>query len=176
MALVAALLLLVAAPAVGWITGTLTDESLRQSIRAQRQHRHPVTATVVRPAPVPKPSPYDSEPAGGGNRRAVVAKWTAVDGSGHTGTITTMQRTVRPGDTFTLWTDRAGRIVNRPMDEAAVGVHAVLAGIGAALTTAGLVEGVRQLLVWRLIRRRYACLDRAWAAAGPDWGRTGAGN
>ncbi|MFI9583448.1 hypothetical protein ACIHCQ_16685 [Streptomyces sp. NPDC052236] len=175
-ALVAALLLLAAAPAVGWVTGTLTDEALRQSIRVQRQQRHPVTATVVRPAPAPKPSPYDSESAGGGKRRAVVAKWTAVDGSRHTGTITTVGRAMPAGDTFTLWTDRAGRIVNRPMDAATVRVHAVLAGIGASLTTAGLVEGTRRLLVWRLIRNRYARLDRAWAAAGPDWGRTGAGN
>lgn len=175
-ALVAALLLLAAAPAVGWVTGTLTDEALRQSIRVQRQQRHPVTATVVRPAPAPNPSAYDSESAGGGERRAVVAKWTAVDGSGHTGTVTTVGRAMPAGDTFTLWTDRAGRIVNRPMEAATVRVHAVLAGIGAALTTAGLVEGVRQLLVWRLTRRRYARLDRAWAAAGPDWGRTGAGN
>lgn len=176
-ALVAAVLLVTAAPAVGWITANLTDESLRQSVRMQRQQRHAVTATVLRPAPPHKPAPYDPESsAAGEQRRPVVAKWTAADGSRHTGTVSTVLRTVRPGDTFTIWTDPAGRIVNRPMDAATAGVHAVLAGIGAAFAAAGLVECARRLVVWRLVRRRYARLDRGWAAAGPDWGRTGAGS
>ncbi|MFC4607633.1 hypothetical protein ACFO9E_07380 [Streptomyces maoxianensis] len=176
-ALVAAVLLVTAAPAVGWITANQTDESLRQSVRMQRQQRHAVTATVLRPAPPHKPAPYDPESsAAGEQRRPVVAKWTAADGSRHTGTVSTVLRTVRPGDTFTIWTDPAGRIVNRPMDAATAGVHAVLAGIGAAFAAAGLVECARRLVVWRLVRRRYARLDRGWAAAGPDWGRTGAGS
>jgi hypothetical protein len=83
---------------------------------------------------------------------------------------------VRVGDTFTLWTDRAGRIVNRPLDAATVQVHAALAGFGAALASAGLIECVRRLVVWRLMRRRFERLDRAWAKAGPDWGRMGAGS
>ncbi|MFF4231787.1 hypothetical protein [Streptomyces sp. NPDC001820] len=176
-ALVAAVLLVTAAPAVGWITANLTDESLRQSVRMQRQQRHAVTATVLRPAPPHKPAPYDPESSAvGEQRRPVVAKWKAADGSRHTGTVSTVLRTVRPGDTFTIWTDPAGRIVNRPMDAATAGVHGVLAGIGAAFAAAGLVECARRLVVWRLVRRRYARLDRGWAAAGPDWGRTGAGS
>jgi hypothetical protein len=51
----------------------------------------------------------------------------------------------------------------------------MLLGIGAAAAAAGLVEGGRRAFVWRLTRRRYARLDRAWADVGPDWGRTGAG-
>ncbi|MET7617314.1 hypothetical protein [Streptomyces sp. NPDC005408] len=176
-ALVAAVLLVTAAPAFGWLSGSLTDDSLRQSVRIQRQQRHPVTATVLRPAKEPKPPAYDPEgSATREKRRPVVAKWTAVDGSRHTGNVSTVLRTARPGVTFTLWTDRTGMIVNRPMDAATARVHAVLAGIGAALSAAGLVECTRRLVVWRLVRRRYARLDRAWAAAGPDWGRTGAGS
>ncbi|WP_406002293.1 hypothetical protein [Streptomyces sp. NBC_00829] len=177
LALVAAVLLVTAAPAVGWISGSLTDESLRQAVRAQRQQRHPVTATVVRQARKPKPSAYDSEsPAAHEKRRPVVAKWRAVDGSRHTGTVSTVLRTARPGSIFTIWTDSSGQMVNRPMDPATVRVHAVLAGTGAAFGAAGLVECARRLIVWRLVRLRYARLDRAWAAAGPDWGRTGAGS
>ena len=176
-ALVAAVLLVTAAPAFGWLSGSLTDESLRQSVRIQRQQRHPVTATVLRPAAEPKPSAYDPESsAAREKRRPILAKWTAVDGSRHTGTVSTVLRTMRPGDTFTVWTDRSGRLVTRPMDLATARAHAVLAGIGATLSFAGLVEGARRLVVWRLVRRRYERLDRAWAAAGPDWGRTGAGS
>ncbi|TQK43005.1 hypothetical protein FBY35_4452 [Streptomyces sp. SLBN-118] len=177
LALVAAALLVTAAPAVGWLGGSLTDDLLRQSVRIQRQQRHPVTATVLRPAGESKPSAYDPEGAAAREkRRPVVAKWTAVDGSRHTGTLSAVLRTARAGDTFTIWTDRTGRLVNRPLDAATARVHAVAAGIGAAVTTGGLVEGARRLVMWRLIRRRYARLDSAWAAAGPDWGRTGAGN
>ena len=177
LALVAAVLLVTAAPAVGWLCGSLTDDSLRQSVRIQRQQRHPVTATVLRPAEEPRPAAYDPEGvAAREKRRPVVAKWTAVDGSRHTGTVSTVLRTARAGDTFTIWTDRTGRIVSRPMDAATARVHAVLAGIAAALSAAGLVEGARRLVLWRLVRRRHARLDRAWAAAGPDWGRTGAGS
>lgn len=105
-----------------------------------------------------------------------MAKWTAVDGSRHTGTVSTVLRTARAGDTFTIWTGRTGRIVGRPMDAATARVHAVLAGIAAAVSAGGLVECARRLVMWRLVRRRHARLDRAWAAAGPDWGRTGAGS
>ncbi|WP_326648182.1 Rv1733c family protein [Streptomyces sp. NBC_01750] len=176
-ALVAALLLVTAAPAVGWAAGTLTDESLRAAVRIQRQQRHPVTATVLKPAPAPKPAPYDPESsAAHQKRRPVIARWTAVDGSRHTGTVSAVLRTTLAGDTFTIWTDRAGRVVSHPLDAATARVHAVLAGIGAALTAAGLITCARRLVVRRLVRRRYARLDEAWAAAGPDWGRTGAGS
>lgn len=176
MALVAALLLVCAAPAVGWVTASLTDESLRQTARIQRQQRHPTTATVVSADPAPKPAAYDPESSAAHERRLrVVATWEAVDGSRHTGTVSVMQ-SVRAGDTFTLWTDSAGRIVNRPLNAATVQVHAALAGFGAALGSGGLIECARRLVVWRLMRRRFEHLDRAWAKAGPDWGLTGAGS
>lgn len=54
--------------------------------------------------------------------------------------------------------------------------HAALAGLGAALLTVGLVEVGRRLIVWRMVRERYNRIDRAWAKAGPDWGRTGTGS
>lgn len=177
MALAAAVLVFCGAPAVGWVTGSLTDESLRESVRIQRQQRVETIATVVRHAPGPESGAYDSESTSTqGKRLRVVANWTAADGSRHTGTVSTVLQSARAGDSFTLWTDRAGRIVNRPLDEATAHVHAVLAGFGAALMSAWLIECGRRLAVWHLVRRRYSDLDRAWAKAGPDWGRTGAGS
>ena len=46
----------------------------------------------------------------------------------------------------------------------------------AALLAAGLIEGVRRLVVWRMVRLRYDRWDQAWDKAGPDWGRTGTGS
>jgi hypothetical protein len=177
LALVAALLIVTAAPAVGWATGALTEESLRQSIRVQRAQRHATTATVLGPAEFPRPAAFDPETAAADERRrAVAAKWTAPDGSRHTGTVPTTLPAPRPGDTFRVWTDSSGRMVPRPMDMATAEVHATLAGVGAALAWGVLVECARRLVLWRLMRRRHAALDRAWAAVGPDWGRTGAGS
>ncbi|MFD4137581.1 hypothetical protein [Streptomyces sp. NPDC058572] len=176
-AFAAALLLVTAVPVAGWTAGSLSEESLRESARVQRLERTATKATVVRPAPHPKTPGFDPETGRSEDVRSlVVAKWTAPDGSSHTGTVTTRQRTARPGDTFTIWTDSSGLLVHRPMDPASVRVHAALAGSGAALIAGGLVECARRLVVWGLVRHRLADLDRAWAAVGPDWGRTGAGS
>ncbi len=176
MALIAVLLLVTAAPAVGWITGSSTDASLRQSIRTQHQLRHEVVATVVGDAPLSEAAAYDPESAAREERRPVIAHWTAADGSTHTGKVHTTLRSTRAGDTFPVWTDGSGRLVHRPMDPEAARVHAALAGIGAALLSAAVVGCAARLVVWRLVRRRHARLDHAWATVGPDWGRAGAGS
>ncbi|MGX1882894.1 Rv1733c family protein [Streptomyces sp. NPDC055287] len=170
------LLIALVAPAAGWLCGTLTHEALRESARVQHEQRHRTTALVVRTAPEPamvSDPEVSSERAG---RARVVARWTAHDGTRHTGTVTTGQRIARPGDRFEVWTNEQGQVVTRPMDDATASTHAAIAGIGAAAATAALFESGRRLIVWRLMLRRYDRLDQAWAKAGPDWGRTGAGS
>uniref|UniRef100_A0AAU2VES4 Transmembrane protein n=1 Tax=Streptomyces sp. NBC_00003 TaxID=2903608 RepID=A0AAU2VES4_9ACTN len=175
-ALVALVLMVFAAPAVGVLCGALTDASLRQAVTEQRRHRHVTSAVVVRRAeqraPVAEPDgSMDRSP-----RTRVVANWTAYDGSSHSGTLASPLKAPAPGASFPIWTDDHGRPTPRPMALSAADTHAVFSGICAAAAAAGLVEGVRRLIVWRLIRRRYERLDRAWARYGPDWGRTGAGS
>lgn len=173
MALAALLLILVVAPVVGSLTGTAAQGALQQSVRDQRQTRYQVTATVVRELdrlePVPELSP------GQAIRSRVLADWTAPDGTPRHGPVSTSLKNPRPGETFTVWTDAHGALVSRPLDAATATSHAVMAGVGAALLTAGLVEAVRRLVLWRLVRHRYAEWDRAWERMGPDWGRTGTG-
>ncbi|MFF8289332.1 hypothetical protein ACF068_08935 [Streptomyces sp. NPDC016309] len=173
-ALAALLLICLAAPATGWVAGALTNASLQQSARLQQEQRHPVTARVLDPAGGTRAR--DAGPAGDHRpRRPVAAQWTAPDGTRRTGTLTTSPAGAAPGDTFRIWTDDRGRPVDRPLTAATARDHAVLAGIGTMLLTAGLVEAVRRTVVRGLVRRRYERLDRAWARSGPDWGRTGAG-
>lgn len=177
LALVAALLIILTAPVAGWITGALAEESLRQAIRVQRLQRHVTTATVLGEATPHRPAVPDPETATANERRTLVeAKWTAPDGSRHTGTLPTALPSPRPGETFRIWTDSSGRTVPRPLSPASAEVHAALAGVGAALAWGLLLECARRLVLWRLVRRRHAQLDRAWAAVGPDWGRAGAGS
>ncbi|MFH9979305.1 hypothetical protein ACH4ND_08635 [Streptomyces sp. NPDC017179] len=173
-ALVALLLVLVAAPVIGCLVGFLAQDALQQSVREQGRSRHPVTATVVQRLNRLDPDPEIT--TGRDPRSRVLADWTAPDGTRRHGPVTTTLRSPRPGDHFTLWTDEHGRTVTRPLDSTTATTHAVLAGCGAGMLTALLVEGIRRLIVWRLDRRRYALWDQAWDRAGPDWGRTGTGS
>ncbi|MEV4973822.1 Rv1733c family protein [Streptomyces scopuliridis] len=177
-ALTAVLLFALATPAVGWICGNTLDTSLRNTARVQHEQRHRTNAVVVERAADHRHVAYDAESLSdhaSGTR--VTATWSAADGSARTGTVTAPLRKPRAGDTFSMWTDqRTDKQVRGPMNATSARVHAVLAGFGATVLAVGLVECARRLIIWRLVQRRYQRLDRAWAATGPDWGRTGAGS
>ncbi|UWE09756.1 hypothetical protein NYE86_14240 [Actinacidiphila bryophytorum] len=79
------------------------------------------------------------------------------------------------GDQLLLWTDKSGVLVPPPLDRATASTHAVLAGVATGSAAAGVVLMSRQLLVWRLMRRRMDSWEREWARVGQDWGRAGAG-
>ncbi|MEU6476925.1 hypothetical protein ABZ858_08505 [Streptomyces sp. NPDC047017] len=175
-ALVALLVILVACPVLGAVVGTTAQDALQQSVRDQHRSRSLVAATVVRKLDRPASS-SDPEVITGRDRRSrVVADWTAPDGTRQHDAVTTGLRAPHPGDRFGLWTDPHGRATTRPLDATTATTHAVLAGLGTALVAAGLTEGARRLVVWRLVRRRFARWDQAWDRAGPDWGRTGTGS
>ncbi|MGW6983227.1 Rv1733c family protein [Streptomyces sp. NPDC054932] len=169
---------LVVAPAVGWVAGLQVDGTLQQAAHEQQQERHLVPAVVLRPAAESAadasadPSAQRTAP----HRTQIVATWTAPDGSSHQGTVPAAEEPPRPGDRFRIWTDVSGRVVGQPLDPSSAVFHAGMAGLAAAICVATLVETVRRLVVRRLMHQRYIRLDRAWAAAGPDWGRAGAGS
>ncbi|MEU6660222.1 hypothetical protein [Streptomyces sp. NPDC046821] len=175
-ALAAVLLIVVVAPLIGVATGMLAEGALLHSVQEQRKGRSEVTATVFQKVAQP---PLDPDPETATARDAhsrVVADWTAPDGTLHHGTVLATLSNPRAGDRFPLWVNGTGKVVGRPLDSATATTHAVLAGLGTAVAAAGLVEGTRRLIVWRMVRRRYDRWDRAWDKAGPDWGRTGAGS
>ncbi|MEV6202812.1 hypothetical protein AB0M64_22945 [Streptomyces sp. NPDC051771] len=176
-ALVAALALCLAVPVAGWTAGAAAQHSLQRAVHAQQQGRVETTAHVLRPAPKPPGATASSDQSAEQRfRRAVVARWTAPDGTSRTGTVTTSRVSSAPGDAFSLWTDRDGRPVAAPLARDTARAHAVLVGLMAAVLAGAGVELVRRLVMRRLRCRRYARLDRAWAAVGPDWGRTGTGS
>ncbi|MEU4896932.1 hypothetical protein AB0B12_30570 [Streptomyces sp. NPDC044780] len=172
-ALVAASLILLVAPVVGWMSGSWAHGALEKVAREQRAERHPLSATVLKVLPQP---PIDSDPetaSAADAHRRVLARWTGPDGSSHQGALAA-RPDADPGERFRIWTDDHGRPVGRPLDAATTTTHAVLAGVGAAAGTVVLVDGARRLVVWRLMRRRYTQWDIAWARAGQDWGRADA--
>lgn len=176
LALGALVLILVAAPLLGLLVGGVAGDALQQSVREQREQRHPVVATVVRKAEFAPLDPDPETAPGHDSRSRVLARWTAPDGTARRGAAMADLESPRRGQHFTVWTDEQGRIVGRPLDAATAATHAVLAGFGTAAVGAGVVEGSRRLLVWRMVRRRYDHWDRAWSRVGPDWGRTGTGS
>ncbi|MFG2882611.1 hypothetical protein ACGFYV_09895 [Streptomyces sp. NPDC048297] len=175
LALVALLLVVAAAPAVGSLVGTTAQDSLQRAVVGQRHSHHLVTATVVRKLSDALPE-TDPDTSAAQIRSRVLADWTAPDGTRQHGPVLASLKSPHQGDHFGLWTDPHGRITTRPLDPATATTHAVLAGIGAALATAALVEAGRRLVVWRMVRRRYARWDQAWDRAGPDWGKAGTGS
>ncbi|MYS34203.1 hypothetical protein K388_06755 [Streptomyces sp. KhCrAH-43] len=176
LALLAFFLLVLAAPALGWLCGARTDAALQASVRAQRADRHLTTAVVVRRAAATRLVSDPEISSGRVTRTEVVARWHAPDGTPRAAKVTTASRNAEPGKRVRIWTGRDGDPALRPMDMPTAHTHAVLAGVGAAMLAALLIECGRRLLMWRMTRRRYARIDRAWAAVGPDWGRTGTGS
>ncbi|MFE3165010.1 hypothetical protein [Streptomyces sp. NPDC059224] len=175
-ALVTLLLIVVAAPVLGSLVGVVAQDALQRSVRQQHHDRHLVTATVVRRlggSPVePDPDATNAHDP----RSRVLADWTAPDGTRRHGSTLTAIKSPHRGDHFGLWTDRQGLLTARPLDPATATTHAVLAGFGAALLAAGLADSGRRMIVWRMVRRRYARWDQAWDRAGPDWGKAGTGS
>ncbi|MFE3766246.1 hypothetical protein ACFXPI_31330 [Streptomyces sp. NPDC059104] len=169
---------LLVAPALGCAAGLKVDGTLQRAAREQRHERYLVPAVVVRPTPDPVAGSATDPGAGrqAPERTRIVASWTAPDGSSHEGMVPAAEEPPLPGDRFRIWTDIRGRLVGQPLDPSAASFHAGVAGLAAALTAAALAETLRRLVVRRLMHRRYTRLDRAWAAAGPDWGRAGAGS
>lgn len=176
LALATLLIVVLGAPFVGAAVGAAAEDALQRSVRHQRAERHHVAATVVRTLSRSPLQPDPETSTGRDTRTRVVADWTAPDGSRQRGVVLTLLKSPRPGAHFALWTDRHGRLVGRPLDSATATTHAVLAGFGAAVLTAGCVECGRRLVLWHLVRRRYAGWDRAWDKAGPDWGKAGTGS
>lgn len=177
MALVALLLMAVAAPALGGLCGSLMDDVLQESVRIQQAQRHATTAVVVRPASAAPRLVSDPEVSSERTTQtSVVARWKAPDGTARSGRVATSSKVTDPGSRVRIWTDLDGRPAAGPMDVPTAHTHAALAGFGVMLLGIALIEGGRRLIVWHMVQRRYARLDRAWAEAGPDWGRTGTGS
>ncbi|MEW2625208.1 hypothetical protein [Streptomyces sp. NPDC048106] len=174
-ALVALVLIGVVAPATGALVGAAAQDSLQRAARVQQHTHHLVRATVVRALGKAPESDPDSTSAREARIR-VVADWSAPDGTAHHGPVLADLKSPHPGDHFGLWTDPRGRITTRPLDSVTATTHAVLAGFGAALLVAALVETVRRLTLWRMVRRRYARWEQDWDRAGPDWGKAGTGS
>ncbi|MBP0460070.1 Rv1733c family protein [Streptomyces montanisoli] len=177
-AVLAALLLVLGAPAAGWLSGAVLNSSLQHTVAVQQHERHVSRAVMVADTGQRAGTGiFDPESAAGRNTDArVIARWTTPGGAHKVGTVTAPSTRLEPGDTFSIWSDTHGTQVPPPMNSSVAHFHAVFSGVVAALLAALLVLGAWRLAVWEIVQRRYKRLDKQWAKLGPDWGRTGTGS
>ncbi|MDI5972073.1 hypothetical protein POF50_022500 [Streptomyces sp. SL13] len=172
--LAAVAITVVGAPAAGIAAGRAVDTTLRHAAATQRAQRHEVRAVVL-PAARPRSgtiAPQSSD--GQATSHTARISWKGSDGKPHQALVTIVGRHTA-GTTLPVWIDRDERPVDPPLDTATATSNAVAAGVGAAAALAALVMAARNLLGWRLLRRRLADWERAWSRIGQDWGRAGAG-
>ncbi|MCW2875294.1 hypothetical protein [Actinacidiphila oryziradicis] len=163
--LIVTLGLLLAVPAVAVSVALAVHSGLSGTVREQNLQRHPVQAVLLQDAPAAPPA-ADSTP--GQVRYDVKVRWTAPDGSQHTG-VAGATAGQKKGSRTTAWLDSAGRPTGPPVSGARVLSDSLalgfIAGSGAALALLGTRWAVRHTLD----RRRLDAWDRDWAEVEPRW-------
>ena len=116
--------------------------------------------------------PLATVPASGyGQYEATVrARWTAPDGTRHTGTIPVLQGATA-GRTVLVWVDAAGRLTGPPLQFSKVRLQAALAALLAPTIVGFVLLYAGELAYGVLDRRRLAAWDADWRATGPLWTR-----
>jgi hypothetical protein len=98
----------------------------------------------------------------------VKVRWTADDGSTHTGRAKAGTGTAA-GARVTVWTDRAGVLVAQPPTVTEARLQSALAGVLIAFGVGGTVLLCGRLVRRGLDRRRLAQWDAEWERVGPQW-------
>jgi hypothetical protein len=161
--LVVWLVVVVAAP----LAGVLGARASAHTDAQRRAERYPVTATLVEDGPG-----SDGKTGLAGGRVTAAVRWTAADGTRHTGR-TLVDQGLRAGARLTVWTDRQGGLTSAPPTATRIAVDSAFTGVAssvavvAATATGGL--GVRVVLD----KRRRRAWEAEWRRIGSQWGRTG---
>ncbi|MFF7980154.1 hypothetical protein ACFZDK_13635 [Streptomyces sp. NPDC007901] len=143
--------------AVGLITGLAAGSAVDHQLDRQRAERRTVPAVLTANAPG-----RTSASAVDDGRVWATVRWTAPDGSTHTGR-TTVHPGAKAGTPVTVWIDRQGRLTSEPLAPVDAAFQVTWTGVLVALTTGGAVLGVTQLVRLRLERRRLERWDEEWA-------------
>ncbi|MEU1851308.1 hypothetical protein ABZ499_19030 [Streptomyces sp. NPDC019990] len=149
---------------VGVLAGTTVSRCVEDALARERVEWRPLVARLAGKAP------GNGDVSRAGHVWAE-ARWTAADGSSHSGQVRALAGSAA-GTPVTVWTDREGRQVPRPVTEAEARVRAVLTGGLAGLLTAVVPLTGGRTIRRRLERRRVDQWDAEWSRFGPLWGRT----
>lgn len=150
----------------GVLAGLTTAGTVERGMARERVEWRPVVALLTEQAP----GSADSRTgASGGATVWAKVRWSAPDGSPHTG-----QARVRPGSgvgtAVTVWTDPQGRLVTRPATASEARSRAALVGGLAGVCAASVPFCAGRALRSRLESRRIDQWGYEWARFGPLWG------
>ncbi|MEU3852861.1 hypothetical protein [Streptomyces sp. NPDC029554] len=137
------------------------------ALSAQRAQTRAVPAVLTERAPRTPPVTTDGS---GGDTVWATVRWTAPDGSPHTGR-TEVEPDAAAGTRVTVWTDRAGELAEAPLGPTESMFQAVGTGVLAGAGAAAAVWACGRLARLRLDRRRLERWDGEWARVGPQWRR-----
>ncbi|WP_328390231.1 hypothetical protein OHS81_35630 [Streptomyces sp. NBC_00400] len=161
MFLTTAVLIAVTAPAAGVAAASALDTS------SQRQGHEGKSVSAILTEDPPARIGVDSAGGAGGRVHATV-RWTATDGTVHTGE-TTVAPGLRAGDRTTAWINRYGSLLRDPAAPGEAVAQSIAVGIVAASTTGLLLIGANKAGVVLLNRRRYAQWEKDWAETDFRW-------
>ncbi|GGX69078.1 hypothetical protein GCM10010358_24310 [Streptomyces minutiscleroticus] len=155
------------APLAGVFAGQTTAGAVGHDLTERRARVSAVRAVLTENAvTTPQTAPGYTESVAW-----ATVRWTAADGSPHTGPAKVEPGT-KTGAQVTVWADRADKLVSRPLTASQARWEAALFGALAGSGTAGGVLVGGRVVRIRLDRQRMARWDREWEQVGPRWRRT----
>jgi hypothetical protein len=158
------ILLLTAVPVAAIAAARTTDHLALRQARAQQAAVHRVGAVLTQAAPANAvPNPYVAV-----QDTWVPARWTAPNGSSHSGTVLAPYSTPK-GSTVQAWINASGAITDAPANGQDVIGDVVIAVTATTLALTFLLLGVQALTCRALDRRRMRAWDAEWRAIGPRW-------
>jgi hypothetical protein len=156
-------LFVAATPLIAFGVGRWAWDGAAATARTEQAAWHQVPAVVLLGVPRAQNDPY-----GAIYLTQVPVRWTARDGSSHTGKVAAAAG-VRTGAHVKVWTDRSGALTGPPLGRAQIAHQAAFAGLLSVLGF-WLLLFVTALVTRRMLqRRRMAAWDAEWRATGPLW-------
>lgn len=149
----------------GLLAGQAAAVAMDDTLASRRAQLRPVPAVLTENAT------EESQTVTSGTSSDTVwvkVRWTAVDGSTHTGRAKAETGTTA-GTRVTVWTDRAGVLAAQPPTVTEARLQSALAGVLVALSTGAAVLVCGRLVRRGLDRRRLAQWDAEWKRVGPQW-------
>jgi hypothetical protein len=140
----------------GWVTASVTQQGLDRA----RAERSAVSAVLAEDAPGGA-----SARIAGDNRVWATVRWKAPDGSLHADRAA-VPPSSRAGNRITVWTDKHGALVSKPLSRGQAELQVAMSGALATVGAGGLVLAGAWIVRVRMDRRR---LDQ-WAA---EWKHLG---
>ena len=145
------------------LAGFAADAAMQDSLAARRAAVHAVSAELTRNA-----DGSGNVSTDGGDTVWGKVRWTAADGSTHTG-LTRVDPSSTAGTAVTVWVDSRGELATRPPSEGEGRVQSALTGVLAAAGAGCVALGCGRLTRLRLDRRRMRAWEAEWERVGPQW-------